>query len=229
MITDFNPLDLSAPPKKIEEQAPEPAPVFQAKPTVKRVSMGPIFHSRITKVLALILGIALAVLLGYSGMTYYLTKTNQTASSQSPNSTNTSQATTSSNNSTATTTEKTSTNQQSSSDSNTTSSANDTNTNTNTSTNPTAPCGVSGMPEGVCTAITSIEKDGLKNNKYVTADTSKVPAGSTVQVDEASWSATSGSTGAVNFSAVMSGKNYKGIGNLQLVDNIWKITSYTLN
>lgn len=227
MITDFNPLDLSAPPKKIEEQAPEPAPVFQAKPTVKRVSMGPIFHSRITKILALILGTALAVLLGYSGMTYYLTKTNQTASSQSLNSTNTSQATTSSNNSTATTTEKTSSNQQSSSDSNTTSSAND--TNTNTSTNPAAPCGVSGMPEGVCTAITSIEKDGLKGNRYVAADTSKIPDGTKVVIDKQSWQQPGPALGNIAFTTNIAGKPYGGTAFFQLANDSWQIISYTLN
>lgn len=70
MNEEFNPFDLSAPPKKkVEEKA---ADVPAAKPTVKRVSMGPIFHSRITKIIALILGFVLAGLIGYSGMSYYL-------------------------------------------------------------------------------------------------------------------------------------------------------------
>jgi hypothetical protein len=36
--------------------------------------MGPIFHSRIIKIIALTLGIILAGLLGYTGMNYYLTQ-----------------------------------------------------------------------------------------------------------------------------------------------------------
>lgn len=68
---DFNPFDLSAPPKpKVIplEQAQDVAP----KPTVKRVSMGPLFHSRITKLLALVLGIILAALIGYTAVNFYL-------------------------------------------------------------------------------------------------------------------------------------------------------------
>lgn len=70
---DFNPFDLSAPPKPkiIPLEAPEDT---RAKPTVKKVSMGPLFHSRITKTIALILSIILAGLVGYTGANYYLTK-----------------------------------------------------------------------------------------------------------------------------------------------------------
>lgn len=69
-MEEFNPFDLSAAPKKpLEEKPAEPV---AAKPTVKRVSMGPLFHSRITKVLALVLGTVLAFLIGYSATNYYL-------------------------------------------------------------------------------------------------------------------------------------------------------------
>lgn len=84
------------------------------------------------------------------------------------------------------------------------------------------------MPEGVCTAITSIEKDGLRGNQYVTQDTSQVPEGSTVSVDESSWKSGSDTTGTVSFAAVIGGKNYKGLGTFQVVSGIWKVTSYTL-
>ncbi len=73
MKEDFNPFDLSAPPKPIEkpkEEVEAPRP----KPTVNRVSMGPLFHSRITRVLALVLSIALAALVGYTAVNYYLNK-----------------------------------------------------------------------------------------------------------------------------------------------------------
>lgn len=67
---DFNPFDLSAPPKPKVIPLPEAEP-FQAKPTVNRVSMGPLFHSRITRTLALVLGLVLSALIGYTAMNYY--------------------------------------------------------------------------------------------------------------------------------------------------------------
>jgi hypothetical protein len=69
-MQDFNPLDLSAP-KKVDVQTAQEAPAVKA--TVHRVSMGPLFHSRITRVIAFILSIVLAGLIGYAGMNYYLT------------------------------------------------------------------------------------------------------------------------------------------------------------
>lgn len=81
-MDDFNPLDLSAPPKKVTDEQKTTVKEFEAKPTVKRVSMGPLFHSRITRVLALILSVVLFALIGYSAMNYYLTSkdTNNTSS-----------------------------------------------------------------------------------------------------------------------------------------------------
>ncbi|MCA9329259.1 hypothetical protein KDA11_01310 [Candidatus Saccharibacteria bacterium] len=73
MIEDFNPLDLSAPQKITEEPIPKPQAEFRAKPTVNRISMGPLFHSRITKIIALILGTVLSGLLGYVATAYLLT------------------------------------------------------------------------------------------------------------------------------------------------------------
>ncbi len=81
MNEDFNPLDLSAVPKKIEEPV-QPKEIPRPKATVQRVSMGPIFHSRITKVLALLLGLVLAALIGYSATSYYLSTQKQTTSIQ---------------------------------------------------------------------------------------------------------------------------------------------------
>ncbi|MDQ5886198.1 MAG: hypothetical protein QG628_595 [Patescibacteria group bacterium] len=72
MDNDFNPFDLSAQKPKATEQSPEQKDKPRPKPTVRRVSMGPLFHSRITKVIAFILGLILAGLLGYTGMNYYL-------------------------------------------------------------------------------------------------------------------------------------------------------------
>lgn len=68
---DFNPFDLSAPPKP-KEAPPAETEAPNIQPTVKRVSMGPLFHSRITKLLALVLGIILAALIGYTAVNFYL-------------------------------------------------------------------------------------------------------------------------------------------------------------
>jgi hypothetical protein len=73
MIDDFNPLDLSAARPKVAEVVAPPEPP-RAKPTVKRVSMGPILHSPITKVIVLMLGLVLTSLIGYSFMSYVMTK-----------------------------------------------------------------------------------------------------------------------------------------------------------
>jgi hypothetical protein len=79
MDNDFNPFDLSTPKQAVKEPVKEvPVP----KPTVHRVSMGPLFHSRFTKVLALILSVILAGLVGYISMNYYL-NTKTVKSSQS--------------------------------------------------------------------------------------------------------------------------------------------------
>ena len=73
MIDDFNPLDLSAAQPKVSEPVAPPEPP-RAKPTVNRVSMGPILHSPVTKVLVLILGLVLTVLIGYAVTGYLLTR-----------------------------------------------------------------------------------------------------------------------------------------------------------
>lgn len=72
-MDDFNPFDLSAQPKVIDERKTT-VKEFEAKPTVHRVTMGPLFHSKITRVVAFILSIVLFALLGYLGMNYYLSQ-----------------------------------------------------------------------------------------------------------------------------------------------------------
>jgi len=90
-------------------------------------------------------------------------------------------------------------------------------------------CGVSGLPEGVCSAIDSIEKNGLKNNPYVSADTSTVPAELKVTVSRSTWKLTNANTGSVSFDASLNGTNYKGSGIFTKSGNDWKVSSYTLS
>jgi hypothetical protein len=74
MDNEFNPFDLSAQKPKTTDSTKSQTDKPLPKPIVRRVSMGPIFHSRIIKIIALTLGIILAGLLGYTGMNYYLTQ-----------------------------------------------------------------------------------------------------------------------------------------------------------
>ncbi len=90
-------------------------------------------------------------------------------------------------------------------------------------------CGVSGMPEGVCKAIDSIEKNGLKNNPYVSADTSTVPPELKVTISRSTWKLTSADTGSVSFDASYNTTNYKGSGLFTKSGNDWKVSSYTLS
>ena len=73
MKPDFDPYDLTPRVVPKDEPAPPPPP----KPTIRRVTMGPIFHSRITKILALVLGTILAALIGYISVDYYYAKKSQ--------------------------------------------------------------------------------------------------------------------------------------------------------
>ena len=73
MKPDFDPYDLT--PRVVPKDEPAAAP--PPKPTIRRVTMGPIFHSRITKILALVLGTILAALIGYISVDYYYAKKSQ--------------------------------------------------------------------------------------------------------------------------------------------------------
>jgi hypothetical protein len=85
------------------------------------------------------------------------------------------------------------------------------------------------MPEGVCKAIDSIEKNGLKNNPYVSADTSTVPPELKVTISRSTWKLTSADTGSVSFDASYNTTNYKGSGIFTKSGNDWKVSSYTLS
>ncbi|MEI6480951.1 MAG: hypothetical protein WCO19_01460 [Candidatus Saccharibacteria bacterium] len=227
MKPDFDPYDLTPRVLPNAEPAPPPPP----KPTIRRISMGPIFHSKITKGLALILGAILAALIGYSGASYMITKkqaqsTSTIVAPTQKQSSNPVTASTSVAQPTVTKTEAASIPQPTPTTS--------TQTTVTPSNNASAPaakvfCGVSGMPEGVCTVITSIEQKGLKNNPYVTADTSQVPANSTVTVDESSWKKIDDTRGDVLFNANLGGVTYNGKASLQSVGGSWKAVAYTLN
>jgi cytoskeletal protein RodZ len=215
MKPDFDPYDLTPRVIPTEEPAPPPPP----KPTIRRVSMGPIFHSRITKSLALILGVILAALIGYISVDYYYAKKNavpitsissQSITQKQPSS------------STPVTTQATPAPA-------TTTPSQPTATPAPATTVDKVYCGVSGMPEGICAIITSIRKDGLTNNSYVTADTSKVPKGTKTEIDEKSWAQGAPEIGNFKFTVSLSGQKKSGIAYTQLINGTWKVISYTLD
>lgn len=219
---DFDPFDLSAPPRVIND--PKTMMVdFAPKPSVHRVSMGPIFHSRILRTIALILAIVLFALTGYIGMNYRLSKQQTTKD-------NTTKSTELASGSNPDKEDINSENTENSDNSNSTNS--DTNVKQSTSGDGTISnvyCGVTGMPEAVCTTITAVEKDGLKNSPYVNADTSQIPTGTKVVVNEKTWNQSGPEMGNVSFSAKVNNVNYKGVAYLQLISGVWKVVSYTLN
>lgn len=213
MKPDFDPYDLTPRVIPTEEPAPPPPP----KPTIRRISMGPIFHSRITKVLAMVLGVILAALIGYTVESYVITKKQAQISTTATNAPvaqkQTSTPVSNAPSSTQTTLETKEPVVQS----------------TTTSTTSKIYCGVSGMPEGVCTMMTSLQNDGLANNSYVTADTSKVPKGTKTEIDESSWTQGAPELGNFKFTVSLSGQKKSGVAYTQLINGTWKVISYTLN
>lgn len=211
-------------------------PTYQQEataPVVTNMGTSPVSRTNSKKLLLVFVGVVAVGLIGFGSFSYLRNKrqtSTKTAETIVRGTINSQQGSTST-----------------TPDSNTGNSGQDNNTQTAPSTQQTTPststtnngtgsgsttakvyCEESGMPEGVCTVTRSIEKDGLKNNPYVAADTSQVPEGSIVQIDESSWKAGSSAAGSVDFTAVFGGKSYKGVGNLQVVDGVWKVVSYTL-
>jgi hypothetical protein len=70
---DFNPFDLSAPPKPLkDDQPPAPKP---AKATVRRVGIGPLLHSSFTRFLVFVGVLFICAAAGYSAELWWLTRT----------------------------------------------------------------------------------------------------------------------------------------------------------
>lgn len=98
----------------------------------------------------------------------------------------------------------------------------------NNQTTSTVYCGVQGMPEGVCTAIGSIEKNGFKNNPYVSYDTTSVPENTQVSVDRLSWQQNADVTSNVKFTASVGSVNYKGSATFANVNGTWKVIAFSI-
>lgn len=225
MNNDFNPFDLSAPPPKPAEEE-KPKEPEAAAPTVRRISMGPLFHSRITKLLALVLALILFFLIGYSSTSYLLNK--KAAETITPVKTTDTEPKTDDAAIDAKALEDAADTAPATTQDNP-AAAPSSNTPAQTAPATKTYCGVAGMPEGVCTAITSIEKDGIKGNKYVSADTSQLPNGTRAEIDEKSWMMPGPELGNVSFKVTFSGNTYDGKAFMQLSNGTWKVISYTLD
>lgn len=70
MAEDFNPFDLT--PKKKEEEAPTEAPVKHEKAVVRRVTIGPLLHSRLVKLFVLLACMFFLAFAGYAGAEWWL-------------------------------------------------------------------------------------------------------------------------------------------------------------
>lgn len=90
-------------------------------------------------------------------------------------------------------------------------------------------CGVEKMPENVCLAVLSIEKDGIVNNPYVTADTSQIPEDINIDIEEQSWSQGAPKFGSLNFKASYDSQTLTGIMYFQNGSAGWKVVDYSLS
>ena len=97
------------------------------------------------------------------------------------------------------------------------------------STPKTSACGNTAIPDGACTVILSIEKDGVKNNPSVTFDTTNIPDGTQVVLDRTSWSNFGSAIGAIDGRLTYSNQSYSGSLTFQLLSNGWKVTNYLQN
>lgn len=91
---------------------------------------------------------------------------------------------------------------------------------------PSAPS--SGMPEGVSTALNSIEQSGIRNNSYIAIDTSSIPDGSTIKANRGSWSPVGADTGSVSGTITIYGQPTNGSLTFQLVGGVWKVVGYAI-
>lgn len=87
-------------------------------------------------------------------------------------------------------------------------------------------CG-SNIPSGACTAIESIETEGIKVSKYVLVDTSQMPEGTTVKFNRASWAASGSDMAAISGDLVYSGQPYKVNVTFALQNSQWVATGYS--
>jgi cytoskeletal protein RodZ len=101
------------------------------------------------------------------------------------------------------------------------------------STQQTAPtkAKASPVPDGLKTALNSIETNGIKGSAYVSSsfDTSNIPDGTSVTFDRSSWQKTSNSAGSIQGTVYVYGQPQNGSVTFAESGGVWRATGYTLN
>lgn len=233
MVNDLNTLDLSKSQTKTDKPS-EPQAEPQPESTIKLISKSPSSHPASYKVIAILLIIALTVVLGYVAVSHYPVQTRRhtVVPTNSTNSTYPHNAYSSTYKFTATDQSLPREQSQGTNDTIKTqdqSTSNQSNDNAISGLPQTIYCGVSGMPENACATIISVEKYGLKNNQNVTADTSQLPNGIIIEVDETTWQQPGPELGNVTFEARVGPESYSGKAFLQVTSGTWKIISFILD
>lgn len=95
---------------------------------------------------------------------------------------------------------------------------------------PSTACGNSDIPLGACDAMLSIERTGVKNNPYVTADTTQLPADTKATFNKSSWDNLSATVSTATAIVQALGQSRNVTVTFQIVaDNSWKVTNYSVN
>lgn len=89
-------------------------------------------------------------------------------------------------------------------------------------------CGVASMTQAACDTLLSLERQGLKNNPNVAADTQQVPDKNSVTIQKSTWRLIDAANGSVEFSATIGEENYQGTGYLRDINGAWKVVNYEL-
>jgi hypothetical protein len=89
----------------------------------------------------------------------------------------------------------------------------------------------SGFPEGLETAVSSIESNGIKGNPYVSSkfNTSSIPDGTTISFDRSSWQNTSDSAGSIKAIVTAYGQSRSGSVTFTKSGGVWQATGYALD
>jgi hypothetical protein len=89
----------------------------------------------------------------------------------------------------------------------------------------------SAIPDGLETALSSIESNGIKGSLYVSSkfNTSSIPDGTTISFDRSSWQKTSDSAGSIKATVAVYGQSRSGSVTFTKSGGVWQATGYSLN
>lgn len=89
----------------------------------------------------------------------------------------------------------------------------------------------SALPDGLVTALNSIETNGLKGSAYVSSsfDTSSIPDGTSISFNRSSWVKESDTSGSISGTVFLFGQPQNGSVRFVESGGVWRATGYTLN